>query len=153
MSKYFNVFISHYHKDEENIKKMKELLGTTYQFKNSSVTSEKFNRAQNPEYIKRLLRLRINWAGQFICLIGPETHNSEWVNYEIEQAHKKGKNIIGVFVRGASDVNIPEALNDYANAIVGWQSEKIIDALKGNSKFENANGTDRHQANVARGNC
>ena len=40
---YNNVFVSHYHEDEENIGKMRELLGSDYQIKNSSVTSDKFN--------------------------------------------------------------------------------------------------------------
>ena len=47
-----NMFVSHYHEDEEHIKGMKELLGNSYKFQNSSVTSDKFNRANNPDYIK-----------------------------------------------------------------------------------------------------
>ena len=47
-----HMFVSHYHEDEEHIKGMKELLGDSYKFKNSSVTSDKFNRANNPDYIK-----------------------------------------------------------------------------------------------------
>lgn len=74
---YNNVFVSHYHEDEENIGKMRELLGADYQIKNSSVTSDKFNRANNPDYIKSLLRDRIKWAKTLICLIGPHTHDSE----------------------------------------------------------------------------
>lgn len=42
-----HVFISHYHEDEANIEKMRSLLGDSYTIKNSSVTSDKFNRAQD----------------------------------------------------------------------------------------------------------
>lgn len=139
---YNNVFVSHYHEDEDNIGKMRELLGSDYQIKNSSVTSDKFNRANNPDYIKTLLRERIKWAKTLICLIGPHTHDSEWVDYEIRQAHKQGKMIVGVYVYGASDSDIPEALREYADAIVGWRKERIIEALTNQkSTFEKADGT------------
>src|ERR1035437_5097644 len=98
MDKSKNVFISHYHKDDENIGKLKVLLsGKGYTIKNSSIDSTKPNQANNEEYIRRLIRMRINWAGTFICLIGPNTHTRPWVDWEIKQANKKGKRIVGVF--------------------------------------------------------
>ena len=36
-----NVFVSHYHNDEEHIGKMKELLGDEFNIRNYSVTSDK----------------------------------------------------------------------------------------------------------------
>ena len=47
-----NVFVSHYHKDVDNIKRMKDLLGDDYSIRNYSVTSEKYNNASNKEYIQ-----------------------------------------------------------------------------------------------------
>lgn len=148
-----NVFVSHFHEDEEGIKNMKALIGDTLTIKNSSVTSDKFNRAQNPEYIKRLLRLRIQWASKVIVLIGPNTHNSEWVDYEINAAHKKGKSIIGVYLRGAKDSDVPDSLNDYADAIVGWSNESIVGALSGGRDFVNADGTQRSYNGGNRSTC
>lgn len=136
-----NVFVSHFHEDEDGIKNMKSMVGDTLTIKNSSVTSDKFNRAQNPEYIKRLLRLRIQWASKVICLIGPNTHNSEWVDYEVRAAHKKGKPIIGVYLRGAKDSDVPDALKDYADSIVGWSKDSIVRALSGGRDFVNADGS------------
>lgn len=57
-----HMFISNYHEDEEHKTGMKELLGSSYKFKNSSVMSDKFYRGQDPDYIKSLLRSRITWA-------------------------------------------------------------------------------------------
>ena len=138
-----NVFISHYHGDEESIKKLKDLIGDKYELRNYSVTSEKFNNAKDDDYIKSLLRPLISKAGDFICLIGPHTHDSDWVNWEIEQAMKMGKNIVGVFCNGAADSDIPENLQKFASSIVGWRSDKIIDALNEIPSFENADGTQR----------
>ena len=145
MSKEKNVFISHHSEDEENIGKMKDLLSPHgYELKNSSIDSTKPNEANNPDYIKRLLRERINWAGTFVCLIGPDTHTREWVNWEIDEAHRLGKRIVGIFINGGRDSDVPESLERYGDSLEGWTSEKIIDAIEGKtSNWETTDGTPR----------
>lgn len=148
-----NVFVSHYHEDEDNIKRMKDLLGDDYSIRNYSVTSEKYNNASNKEYIQSLLRPLINQASTFICLIGPNTHDSEWVNWEVEQAFKQGKRIIGVYLWGAKDSDIPPALEDAADAMVGWNHDTILDAINGNNIFTNADGSVRPNVGGSRVTC
>ncbi|RYD57623.1 MAG: TIR domain-containing protein [Sphingobacteriales bacterium] len=148
MEKACNVFISHHHADDEHIGKMKDLLAAKgYQLKNSSIDSSKPNRIISDEAIKRLLRLRISWAGTFICLIGPDTHNRPWVDWEIDEAFKKGKRIIGVFAHGAKDSDVPENFKLYGNALVGWNSDKIIDAIEGRlNNSENSDGSPKERS-------
>ncbi len=138
-----NVFISHYGKDDEHIGNLKDLLREkNYILKNSSIDSTKSNDASNPEYIKSLLRSRIEWAGTTIVLIGPQTHTREWVDWEIEMSNKKGNRIVGVFINGASDSDVPEEFKKYGDALVGWQSARIIDAIEGKcSNFEKTDGS------------
>jgi hypothetical protein len=132
MDKTKNVFVSHYNKDEENIGRLKGLLaGKGYTLKNSSIDSTKRNNANSEEYIKSLLRPKINWAGTFVCLIGSETHNRKWVNWEIQQAEKKGKRIVGVYINGAKDSDVPANFEKYGDALVSWTSDKIIGAIEG----------------------
>ena len=139
-----NVFVSHYHEDEENIKKFKDLLSDDYCIKNYSVTSDKYNNAENEEYIKyEYLKPLITQSSILICLIGPGTHDSTWVDWEIREAEKLGKKIIGVFIRGAQDADVPPALEELADAIVGWNTDNIIAAMTGTSSFEKADGTPR----------
>lgn len=128
-----NVFISHYNKDDESIQNLRDLLSKkSYSLKNSSIEGSRRGRKISDETIKRLLRMRVNWAGTVICLIGPKTSTRKWVNWELEQAHKKNKRIIGVFIRGAKeDSKIPENLRRYGHGLTGMNSEKIIDALNG----------------------
>jgi hypothetical protein len=129
-----NVFISHYNQDDEHIQNLKDLLSRQgYVIKNSSPLS-KPGRIIPDKVIERLLRMQMNWAGTFICLIGPETHTRRWVNWEIEEAKKQGKQILGIFIHGAKEDSIvPEALEKNETlGITGWNTEKIIDALNGN---------------------
>ena len=83
--------------------------------------------------IRRLLSIKVAWAGKVIVLIGKETHQRPWVDWEIEQANKQGKQIIGVFMRGHTDAEIPEKLKDYASDIVSWNTESILRAIEGNA--------------------
>ena len=103
MSKNYNIFISHYGEDDKHVQNLKKRLKDSgYDVRNSSVDSTK-HQARRPSdaVIKRYLKGFVKWAGSFICLIGENTHSRPWVNYEIEQAHLQGKNIIGIRYNGA----------------------------------------------------
>jgi hypothetical protein len=127
-----NVFISHYNKDEAHIGKLKDLLEKSgYILRNSSIDSSKPNDAKNPDYIRTLLSDGIKWSRTTIILIGPKTHTREWIDWEIEKSFKEGNRIVGVFINGASDSDVPENFEKYADALVGWISEEIIDAIEG----------------------
>lgn len=140
-----NVFISHYSKDDEHIGKLKVLLGNRgYTIKNSSIDSTKPNQANNPEYVKSILRSRIQWAGTTIVLIGPNTHKRDWVNWEIEQSNKAGNRIVGTYIHGETDSIVPESFEKYGDALVGWDSGHVIDAIEGLcNNFENPDGSER----------
>lgn len=141
-----NVFVSHYHEDSSKIVQLKKLIEKqgNYRIKDSSIyeTKEK-NRAKNTEYIKTLLRPKIDWAGTVIVLIGPETSERDWVNWEIDYAGRGDKKIIGVLMQGVTDDFIPEAFKKHGTSLVGWNSKSINDALQGTTTFENADGNDR----------
>jgi hypothetical protein len=128
-----NVFISHYNRDEEHIGNLKKLIGDKegVSLRNYSIDSNSPNNATNEEYIKKLLREKIANTGTVVVLIGPKTHTRYWINWEIEIAKKLGKRIVGVYVHGASDSDVPENFENYGDALIGWQADKIIDAIDG----------------------
>ena len=138
-----NVFISHVHEDDAGLDKIKDLLSKNgMTIRDSSINSSNPNNAKSPDYIKSsILAPQIKWAGTLLVYVSPKTKNSEWVNWEIEHAHKEGKRIVGVWEHGAKDCDLPEALNDYADAVVGWHGNSIIDAINGTSgAWENPDG-------------
>ena len=138
MSTSKNVFISHHHKDDKSVTDFTNLLaGKDYNIRNSSIrvnekNKDRLEKKQIPRKIlERLLTMKMKWAGTVVVLIGSQTHSREWVNWEIEQAAKQGKRIIGVFMHGGKDADIPENLEKFGDGLVGWNSEKIIGALEG----------------------
>ena len=151
-----NVFISHIHKDDEGLKDLKGLVKKENMMcRDASITTDKFNAATNENYIKyQILASRINWASVLVVYISPDTKNSEWVNWEIEYAHKQGKRIVGVWERGARDCELPEALERYADAVAGWNGESIIDAIKGKSNtWYKQDGSGQGYRNIERYSC
>ena len=137
-----NVFISHIHEDDDGLKKLKNLLDRSgMEIRDSSIHKGRPNNAQNEEYIKtQILAPAIKWAGVFICYISPNTKNSEWVNWEIEYAAKQGKRIVGIWEHGEKECDIPEALSEYGDALVGWNGNSIIEAINGKNTWTNPDG-------------
>jgi hypothetical protein len=155
-SKRRHVFISHHHADDKKVSDLTNLLSSrNYDIRNSSIrvrpaNKERLERRQvSDETIRRLLRMKISWAGTVIVLVGKDTHSRPWVNWEIEQANKQGKRIVGVYEQGGTENDLPEALEKYACAIVGWNSKNIMAAVDGEDyPFENPDGTPRSPKHV-----
>jgi hypothetical protein len=151
-----NVFISHVHEDDAGLGKVKDLLAKNgMTIRDSSINSSNPNEAKSADYIKSsILAPQIQWAGTLVVYVSPQTKNSEWVNWEIEYAHKLGKRIVGVWENGAKDCELPEALNDYADAVVGWHGNSIIDAINGNTdKWEKPDGQPYNMRAITRHPC
>ena len=139
-----NVFISHIHEDDAGLPDLKDLLAKHgMDARNYSITSDNENNAKSPDYIKRaILAPRIDACSTLVVYITPDTKASEWVNWEIDYAFKQGKTIVGVWEWGCNGCDIPEALEEFHNAIVGWNGENIIDAINGDYKgSSNPDGT------------
>jgi hypothetical protein len=128
-----NVFISHIHEDDALLPELKDLISQTgCEVRDGSITSSKPNEASDPEYIKyQKLGPRIQWASTLVVLVSPETHTHEWVDWEIEYAVQQGKRIVGVWDQGAQDSDLPTNLEMYADAIVGWQADRVVGAITG----------------------
>lgn len=151
-----NVFVSHIHEDDSRLDELIDLLASHgCEMRDGSVNSDKPNNATSESYIKsEILAPRIQWAGAMIVLVSPGTKDSEWVNWEIEYAHRLGKPIIGVWDHGAAECDLPENLETYHDAIVGWQGERILDALDGKVvESDNPDGTPRPIRAIPRHIC
>jgi len=151
-----NIFISHVHEDDDELRKLKDLLAKKgYEIRDSSIDSSKPNDAQDPDYIKsQILAPRIQWAGAVIVIISADTHESDWVNWEIEYAEKCGKRIVGVWAHGASDSDLPTALEEYADSVELWNADAIIAAINGEtSDWHQSDGSVRPPRVIDRYSC
>lgn len=95
------VFVS-YHNDSEG-ERYKELLNAWSSNQNSNFrlhfsdfsVGTSINSTHAP-YIKSKIIKRIKHCNKFLCLIGENTHNSSWVNWEINKAFNLNKTILAI---------------------------------------------------------
>ena len=140
-----NIFVSHQHNDADKIEDFKRLIGNHgIDMRDSSIYESKLkNNATNEQYIKyELIKPQITWAGTVVVLIGKETAKSDYVNWEIKTAAEMGKRIIGVYLQGATEEDIPAELIEHGHNLVGWNGNRIVRAIDGEDMdWENPDGT------------
>jgi len=151
-----NIFISHVHEDDAGLGKLKDLLKTNGMvIRDYSISSDNPNNAKSEDYIKsQILAPRIQQSSTLVVYISPETKESKYVNWEIEYAQKHNKRIVGVWAHGEGGCEVPEALNNLADAVVGWTGDRIIDAINGKiDRWENPDGTQSTPRDIKRYKC
>lgn len=155
MSDLSNIFVSHLHEDDARIEDLKELVSDRgLEIRDSSINASRPNNAKDPEYIKhQILAPRIDWAGALVVLISPETKDSEFVAWEIDYAQRTETRIVGVFTRGSAGTDMPEGLEDYADAIVNWNGDAIVEAIRGRDEFRDPEGVPRPKRDITRHGC
>lgn len=152
-----HVFISHHHADDSHVTRLTKMLGRNgYDLRNSSIRAKPANKERlrkglvSDRTLKRLLRMKMNWASTVVVLVGKRTHERPWVDWEIRKANELGKRIVGVYARGGTKADLPLALEDYGHALVNWNSESLIDAIEGDqSPFEQPGGGERDPVHAA----
>ena len=151
-----NVFVSHVHEDDDGLGKLKDLLkdnGMT--IRDYSISSDNPNNAKSEDYIKsQILAPRIQQCSTLVVYVSPETKDSEYVNWEIEYAQSKDKRIVGVWTDGEKGCELPEALMKYADALVGWTGNRIIDAINGEiNGWQKPDGSQFSPRDIERYSC
>lgn len=150
-----NLFVSHLHEDDARVEGFRGLLGAhDVDVRDSSITADKPNQAKSEGYIRsQILAPRIRWAGTVVVIVTEATKNSEWVQWEVEYAKKLGRRIVGVWGHGASESDLPEALEKYADAVVGWNADGIIAAIHGENNWNAPDGEPRPAQPLVRHSC
>ncbi len=151
-----NIFISHIHEDDAGLGRLKDLLNSNgMTIRDYSINADNPNNAHAEEYIKsQILAPRIQQSSTLVVYISPETKDSEYVDWEIEYAVKKSKRIVGVWAHGENECETPEALDKFADAVVGWTGDRIIDAINGViDDWQKPDGTPSPSRNIKRYSC
>ena len=150
-----NVFVSHIHEDDAEVGKLKHLLSKQgFNIRDYSVTKDNPNKAHNPDYIKQeILKPRLDASSVVAVIVTPDTKDSDWVDWEVEYAKQHDKHIVCIWANGHAECEAPQSLEDYADAFVSWDSDKIIDALEGGKYEEDCIGVPRPQGQLKPPKC
>ncbi len=151
-----NIFISHIHEDDAGLHRLKTLLKNNgLAPRDYSITKDNPNNAHSEEYIKSsILAPRIRQSSTLVVYVSPDTKGSPWVDWEVEYAHKHDKRIVGVWADGKKGCELPDALTHYADAVVGWTGNRIVDAINGKiDGSETPDGTPISPRDIPRHSC
>lgn len=130
-----HVFISFNYDDIDEVNLLRAQVKnerTDLQFDDFSV-KEAFE-SDIADYIKRKIRELIDRCSVTIVYLSERSASSEWVNWEIEQSLKRGKDVIGVFKGEQAPANLPLAFHQNGCKAVKWNHTALMQAIEQNRK-------------------
>ncbi len=85
--------------------------------------------SRNADYIARGITDQLRLSKLTVCLYGPTTYTSKWVDWELRKTVELGKPIMGVCLYGDGRVrNYPAALENRSR--VGWNIQDIVRTMR-----------------------
>ena len=126
----YHLLISHSWKYNEKYEKVVEWLddASYFTWSNYSVCCDKPLDTSSDKELKEKLTNRIKNCSAIIVLAGMYANYSKWINYEIDEAIRLGKPIIGVKPWGAE--RTPTKISENADIMVAWQSSSVVQAVR-----------------------
>ena len=128
----YNLFISHSWTYGDAYDRLVDMLNakTYFSYKNYSVPKyDPINNVSNDNQLKEAIRRQMQPASCILILAGVYSTYSKWINIEIELAQSMGKKIIAIEPWGAERTS--SKVNSAAHSIVRWNTDSIINAIRG----------------------
>ena len=126
----YKLFISHYFKENDEYKRLIELLddNISIQYSCSSIPVSYKYRSLSKMQLEDQLRIQIKSSHCFLALDGVYLASPEWVEYELKVAGKLGIPIIGIKQMKSKDIS--PIISGYAKIIIGWNIDALVAAIK-----------------------
>ena len=130
----YRIFISHAWRYGDEYKRLTELLDKAplFSYYNYSAPKEKpLFPAGNPhtkKYIAQKITEKIRPAQVVLVIGGMYAAYSDWMQYEIDEAIRMGKPVIGI--RPWGQIVMPTYVTNNSDIIVGWNANSIISSIR-----------------------
>lgn len=85
--------------------------------------------SENAEYIKRTIKEQIKRSSVTVCLISETTHNSDWVDWELETSEEEGNKIIAMAVKGVDEAILPKLIRERKITFWAWDPNKLAELI------------------------
>ena len=123
------VFLSYRWEDKRYADGLKgAFLNPTNEYRHVPYNEREDYRQKGETVIKNYLKGIIGNCDALICLIGNKTHNSPWIDYELDVATSQNKKIVSVRIQGTNG-GAPNLIRSRGIKIIEYDSRKINDAL------------------------
>jgi hypothetical protein len=124
----YKVFISHAWDYNDDYYRLVKFLNGAPNFTWTNMSVPEHDPIASSEKLTAALNDQMRPANVFLILCGMYVPHSDWINYEINFARRIGRPIIGIRPWGSE--RIPEAVQNAATEIVGWNSDSIVSAIR-----------------------
>lgn len=85
--------------------------------------------SSNADYVGRGIADQLKLATLTVCLYGPTTHTSEWVNWELRKTLEMGKPLMGVALHDDGRIKyFPAALKNWPR--LSWSIPDIVATME-----------------------
>ena len=134
----YRIFIRHAWKYGADYQRLVDLLDVALLFNyiNYSAPSERplvLSNARAPRAeVEKKISSKIALAQVVLVISGMYTNHSDWMKFEIDEAHRMGKPIIAIQPWGGT--RMPEYVQLRATACVGWNTNTIVSAIRNHVK-------------------
>jgi hypothetical protein len=86
--------------------------------------------SNDPAYIRRKIREKINRTSVTLCMVSEYTHTSQWVTWELEESIDKGNTIICMgFKDGPDRLTLPEPARRLKLEWWAWDYNKLTELI------------------------
>lgn len=87
--------------------------------------------SSNDEYIQQCIRDQMRGTSVTVVLVGKNTKDSSWVDYEIERSLKEGNGLLAIKVDDdISDDDVPDKLKEVGAEIIDWDPHEFDGAIE-----------------------
>ncbi len=130
----YRIFISHAWKYGTDYDRLIEFLdeANNFSFYDYSAPREKPLFPAGTPYtnleIASKITAKIRPAQVVLVLSGMYESYSSWMQFEVDEAKRMGKPIIGIYPWG--QINVPKHVLDAADEMVRWQTSSIVSAIR-----------------------
>lgn len=97
-------------------------------YKNYSIPIKKSFDDLSNRILRQKLTEQIRHASVVIIIGGMYAAYSDWIDYEIDEAVRLNKKIIGIYPWGQE--RMPVKIQQHADKIIHWQSASLIQAIR-----------------------
>ena len=101
---------------------------SNFDWKNCSVPSDDALPDKTSKGLSAGMTRQISPSQVVVILAGMYAAYSDWIEYEINEAVRMGKTIIGVKPWGQE--RVPQIVQDNADVMVGWNSASVVQAVR-----------------------
>lgn len=124
----YKVFISHAWDYNDDYYRLEKFLNEAPNFVWTNLSVPEHDPIASSAKLTAALNDQMRPANVFLILCGMYVAHSDWINYEINFARRIGRPIIGIRPWGSE--RIPEAVQNAATEIVGWNTDSIVSAIR-----------------------